>query len=298
MFQFGEFYGNESVSWLELLINFFGIVVGASIAIFVFWLGKKDEKQKETKRLLELKVIFLLGLLKLNSGITASIKKLEELITELSKDEIGDLIHRPTRINTSGITWIDKNDLFRIFVLEQKINQDNVKLFYQTIEGIDSLTTFSNDFFQTFDKYTKVFSGYCHTFDNGMNEMGKLRDKMVVDYQNRPPDESYPFLDDLNRITDQWREVKNHNAYHIAHERLLTPIKNLLSDPKTKYDDNILKMGSIVNETMRAYRNISKTRSVYKVVFNSFIANQTKIHEAFGQFINQHSNKNLRDGSK
>ncbi|MBX2970172.1 MAG: hypothetical protein KF803_12450 [Cyclobacteriaceae bacterium] len=299
MFQFGEFYGNESVSWLELLINFLGILVGAGIAILVFRLGKKDEEQKETKRLLELKVIFLLGLLKLNSGITASIKKLEELTTELSKEEIGDLMHRPTRINTSGISWIDKNDLFRIFVLDKKINQDNVRLFYQTIEGIDSLTTFTNDFFQTFDKYVTVFSGYCHTFDNGMNEIGRLRDKMVVDYQNRPPDEPSPFLDELIGITDQWREAKNNKAYHIAHENLLTPIKNLLSDPKTRYDDNILKMGNIVNDTMRAYRNILKTRRVYKVVFDSFITSQTKIHEAFDLFINKHAdNKELRDGSK
>ncbi|MEI9921408.1 MAG: hypothetical protein WDO14_21875 [Bacteroidota bacterium] len=120
IFQSGEFYGSESsIFWnlFEPIVTLFGILAAALISIYVFWKGEHLKLQADLDRLNGIERFTANYIQDLSKPLSKQIDTLAETIKKLSDTEDHD--HAPqnlVNLHTKGLAWINKGDLFRIYI--------------------------------------------------------------------------------------------------------------------------------------------------------------------------------------
>ena len=163
-FQSGEFYNNSDT--FSLILNVLGVFLGALlsglIAIHVFNRGKKEERRKEVSRLEEMRDFFEHTI----SGLTVPIGKQRNHIAKFVRVLRRKTIEHVEFIYISGfrtdqILAVDLSDLFKIYVLNQRMNSSKFNSLIDKVFLIDEQReSLKNDFIEyndTFKRFEKEF---------------------------------------------------------------------------------------------------------------------------------------------
>lgn len=277
--------------WFEFYGSLLGVFISGLFILLVFDLEQRNQKKKENRRLLELKVVFLLALLKIDQSLKNAIERLQQIIDELTTKKIGDLIINSPSLNTNSINWISKNDLFKIYIIEDQIKKDNVTLFWRLMDGLEGIENFQREFDKLFNAYTENIKQYSGMWQSSMGELSRIRDRIQLKYEHDFKTSKEPFIYDFLKKFDEvamkWIKIDNHKSYEIANEHFLTPLKNvcLYVNP----DPFVLETVDRINDAMTAYKNIAKSRKIFSELFNSKIQRLNRISASIKDFTDFHS---------
>jgi len=166
--QFGKFFspasGNDG--FFKVIIPILSILlsglISTGIAILVFRLNKKKDKEKEDQRISDVRKYFFVCLMKFRIGINKQIEDFDKII-ELLESDVKDSVSvfRRTSINYSAspkqLESISKNDTFNFFILNRNDNEtDRIKKytnFYDTLELIEKIIIQMEEGNKEFGKY-------------------------------------------------------------------------------------------------------------------------------------------------
>jgi hypothetical protein len=137
-FQSGEFLGDGGTPFLDLAVQFLGIVVGAVISILVFQMGKRNEDKKEQQRLGDLARYASSAVNDLLPVLTKQQESLRKFSNELSLPR--DVNYAPQMIvslHAKSIRWIKHDDLYKIFLDNKRNKQKNSDTLRQFNSDLD-----------------------------------------------------------------------------------------------------------------------------------------------------------------
>ena len=220
IFQFGEFSGEESSKLVDLLIQIVASLIGAGSAILVFWLGLKNEREKEAKQKLEITHDKLRYVNYLLNGtlidIRSQVKKIEQFIDEQSEN-LSKFVHYNINLKSDVeriVNNINQEDYFLAYV--RVINDDNITILFYISELLDKAV----------EKVLKdIGSSAEHDYKL------KLDFKTLIDN----------LVDNMSRYLLELKKVENYikyeDLYHILNESILSYIEIVDKEP-----DNFLKI--------------------------------------------------------
>jgi len=267
-FQSGEFLSDGGSSWLDLFVQFLGIVVGAGISILVFQLGKKHENDKESQRLKDLELYLDSTVTNLSEPLKKQIESLKGFSMELAEKRDKDYAPQTiVSLHAKGVRWISHEDLYKIYVVGKgrdiEGNSDSLRLFNSDLDYIDSVSKSLDEIMTLF--MTKK-EKYTDDYNLSMKKISEMKDRIYLEYnhivQNQNRDFKYPFFQELDKRMADWAKMENYMEHDIAHEKFLVPLQKLCRD--TQPDHNAFLILGLSNDCIYALNNLAALKSFIK----------------------------------
>lgn len=266
-FQTGEFLGNDGSSWLDLAVQFLGIVVGAGISILVFELGKRYDREKQTKRLLDLEEYLKTAVDGIFEPLEKQIGSLQKFSDELAQKRDNDYAPQTiVSLHSKAIRWISHEDLHSIFVARKGSdipgNSKVLQLFNSDLDYIDSTS-------KSLDEIMNLFMSkkekYVDEYNSSIKKISQLKDRIYLEYHAAAQQNNqfkYPFFHDLDKLMADWSGRENYMEHDVSLEHFLKPLQVLCRAAQP--DHNAFIILNLANDCIYALNNIEALKSFIK----------------------------------
>jgi hypothetical protein len=266
-YQTGEFLSDGGSQFIEPMLTLLGIVVGAWMAIGVFKMEKKHERDSELTRLKNLKVYVKNAIESLTESIEKQITSLQEFSTQLALPK--DQNYTPQKmvtLHSKRIRWIKPSDLHEIFVNSTsniEVNSDKMRLFDSDLDYIDSVESSLDELFNLFQKKKDQYLNV--DYNTSMKLMVQVKDRLGVEYDKMVAKKEtfrYPFLETFHKLMIDWGSMDDYKEHDVALEKFLKPALQLCRNAGA--DHNASTLINFINDAIYALENNSELKSFIK----------------------------------
>lgn len=265
-FQTGEFLGADSSNWFDLFVQFLGIVVGAGVAILVFWLGKRNDEKKAVQRLNDLEVYLAAAINSLDEPVKKQIASLDQFSKELAKPR--DVHYAPQTIvslHSKSIRWISHEDLHKILVLKRTnvpSNSERFRRFNADLDFIDSNTTSLEAIMQLFMSKKEK---YVEDYNSSMKQISKLKDSIYHEYtliKKEKADYKDEYFHSLDKLMYDWSQKQDYMEHDVSKKEFLLPLQKLSREAQVGH--NQLQVLESTGDALFALDNLDSLKSFIK----------------------------------
>lgn len=261
IFQSGEFYHQESTltSILKFLLPLLGALISGGIAIWIFNKGikkrRKEEKEKEERRLDGLREYTLKTLNLLKEPIERQITNYRSLIEDLENpsETINYLTTYDKEINlVRSFSEISFHDLFKIFVSSD--SPAKTELFQKVSSHLHHLKKDDKQSFVSLFKYfdSKRESYVEYYNQNILTIQQHIDNWMAIAGSNGKSQDG--FLVQLSSLYVSWSNEDNYQERRIAVEKFLKPLQKLCRNHGN--DQRAVLFLRHCNACLYAYKNL------------------------------------------
>lgn len=266
-FQTGEFLGADGSNWLDLFVQFLGIVVGAGVAILVFWLGKRNDEKKAVQRLNDLEVYLTAAVTGLDEPVKKQIASLDQFSKELAKPR--DVHYAPQTIvslHSKSIRWISHEDLHKILVLKNTkdipSNSERFRRLNADLDFIDSNASSLDAIMQLFMTKKEM---YVEHYNSSMKQISKLKDRIYHEYtliKKEKADYKDDYFHSLDKLMYDWSQKQDYLEHDISKKEFLLPLQKLSREANVGH--NQLQVLESTSDALFALDNLDSLKGFIK----------------------------------
>lgn len=263
------------------------------IALTALILPTVIQKRKESKKYQQLTKYVHYLLKSLIESINIRIPQIKKLTEQIKDINSGNIIHESILLHSAtSLAIINRDDLFKIFILRGKKSQSDDNKHYKSIVDVIEYFLKQDDYNRVnLEKFHTDRKRYSKDFKENINYINRSFDKLVSLHKRENPGIKLPpFLEGFHKILHSLRIDNNQNNYFVAKKVFLKPLKD---HAIACYDDeNAVQILELVIKCDDALNNLINISQVFGESFNSIIETMKKKRDALQNALNHFKDKN------
>lgn len=239
VFQNGEFINEMSTSLIEKSWTFFVSLCGIGIPLLLFYLGLKEEREKENKRRIDRQYDNLKYFAILIENIKALCVKQAENCIEVSNKIVANPIIFPVLEKIVGtdikriVNLVNHEDIFHAYIAKFGGETEKIQDFRVIFSYLDYLDKTYEQHIEDFENYKRKFSNKYQTYKNISDDLLDHVAILINVIKKEDPkynkNEFWNYINEL--ILEYYRKLKEENlekSIAYDYENFINPIKEKL----------------------------------------------------------------------